>query len=390
MFHIVQRLRGLFGASPPRRPDAFKNPPPLTLADFRLLALSNANTLFRVGPDQRIRHASPDTLRLLGREPAEFIGQRADMFVLGEDAPFLAASIARDFTAAGQPHATAVRVVQPNGDTSWIEVTSRPLRDAATGAPDEIALIMREITTRKGLELRLATLALGDGQAGLPDRHGFDTAMLALTDGTTGIATRDAFDEAMELEWHRARRLGTQMSLVLLDLDGLAAFRDRFGRQSGDLYLRAVAALMKSAGRRAGDQAAQFRGDELALILPNTHPTGAAQVAEAIRAAVDAMQPPHTDSPIGDNHLAASVAVATAVSCRGDTMKTPAILLLAANAALDHARTNGQNRVIAALLQTPDDIPEPPAEIEISGYRKVFGDQPADHLALSGLGADST
>ena len=79
-----------------------------------------------------------------------------------------------------------------------------------------------------------------------------------------------------------ARWEGTQMSLLLLDLDHFKGLNDHCGHQVGDDCLRAVAAAVEKALRRPGDTAA-LGGEEIAVILPNTDAAGGAQIAGEVR-----------------------------------------------------------------------------------------------------------
>jgi GGDEF domain-containing protein len=83
--------------------------------------------------------------------------------------------------------------------------------------------------------------------------------------------TRDAhFYERLEQEIARARRYGTPVSLLMIDLDGFKAFNDPRGHPAGDAVLRAVADVLRTQLRQHLDIAARHCGEEFAVILPNT------------------------------------------------------------------------------------------------------------------------
>ena len=92
-------------------------------------------------------------------------------------------------------------------------------------------------------------------------------AELARTDPLTGLANRRQLDEALERECRRANRNGMPLSLVMLDVDHFKAFNDQYGHQAGDQCLRAVSEVVKGFGRRPGDVAARYGGEELAVLL---------------------------------------------------------------------------------------------------------------------------
>jgi diguanylate cyclase (GGDEF)-like protein len=177
----------------------------------------------------------------------------------------------------------------------------------------------------------------------------------AITDGQTGLANRRAFDQQLLREWKRTLREGSQISLLLLDIDCFKEFNDRYGHQVGDDCLRAVAAVVSGAVRDT-DFVARYSGEEITVILPATEIAGAVGVAEKIRASIVALRVPHEGSPGGEGWLTASIGAATAVARQAVTIKMPESLLLAADNALNKAKHEGRNRVSTALLVAPRDV----------------------------------
>jgi diguanylate cyclase (GGDEF)-like protein len=83
----------------------------------------------------------------------------------------------------------------------------------------------------------------------------------------------------------RARRDGTPLSYVIIDLDDFKRVNDVGGHQAGDELLRQVAALLQQE-LRPYDQVARYGGDELVLLLPGSDETAARQIAERVRDAM--------------------------------------------------------------------------------------------------------
>ena len=92
----------------------------------------------------------------------------------------------------------------------------------------------------------------------------------------------------LDLEWRRARRARSVFSLLFVDVDRFKAFNDTYGHQAGDDALAAVARSIGDNIRRPADTAARYGGEEFVVILPDTPATGATEIAERIRAAIDA------------------------------------------------------------------------------------------------------
>jgi diguanylate cyclase (GGDEF)-like protein len=111
-------------------------------------------------------------------------------------------------------------------------------------------------------------------------------SQLARVDGLTGLLNRRAFDTVLDEECRRATRLSVPLSLLMLDVDDFKAYNDRYGHQRGDACLRSVASAIRSAQRRAGEVAARYGGEEMALILPNVSLDAATAMAEIVRRAV--------------------------------------------------------------------------------------------------------
>jgi diguanylate cyclase (GGDEF)-like protein len=117
--------------------------------------------------------------------------------------------------------------------------------------------------------------------------------------------------------------------------------------------LRTVAAAVTGALRDT-DIAARYGGEEIAVILSLTAISGAVEVAEKIRSAVDALRFPHVGNPEGSGRLTVSIGAAAALAQQGGTIKMPERLLLAADDALYKAKNEGRNRVETALLAAPN------------------------------------
>jgi diguanylate cyclase (GGDEF)-like protein/PAS domain S-box-containing protein len=300
--------------------------------DYKFLAENSGDIICRAGMDQVLRYVSPSSLHLLGWTPEEMTGRPVYDFILAEDIPLLAATIARNLSLGEMRGSETIRMLRKDGTTVWIESTGRAVRDPVTGEPKEFVVVMRDIAERKLLEERLS--------------------QLALTDGLTGLANRRAFDEDLEREWKRTLRDGGQISLLLLDIDRFKEFNDLYGHQVGDDCLRAIAAAVTRAVR-ATDIVARYGGEEVAIILPATDSPGAVGAAEKIRAALEALRITHEGNPEGGGWGTASIGVATGLARLGGTMAMPQSLIHAADNALYRAKREGRNRLSTALLVAP-------------------------------------
>ncbi len=211
-------------------------------------------------------------------------------------------------------------------DGRWLLVRTRP-------APDGSALVLvSDITVMKQSQMALRQAA-------------DQMRQLATTDGLTGIANRRTFDEHMETQLLRCLHDVAPMSLLLIDIDSFKAYNDTYGHRAGDQCLRIVAGCVASAAKRATDTAARYGGEEFVLLLPEMDRSGAAQVAEDLRRAVEALQVPHSGSRLGTVTISIGVASLDPVTPRGRSAE----LVEAADAELYSAKAKGRNQVSVSI-----------------------------------------
>jgi diguanylate cyclase (GGDEF)-like protein/PAS domain S-box-containing protein len=293
-------------------------------SSLRLIAEYSADVICRVANDMRLLYVSPSCQRVLGWTAEEMLAMPPFALILPEDVPALAANAQQNLLPGAKPSLATARFRRKDGTIIWLEVSPNPVNDPATGAPIETILVMRDITDRKRLEQEL-------------------TAM-ALTDGLTGLANRHAFDANLDLEWRRAVRSRSQISLLLLDIDYFKQFNDQYGHLAGDGCLRTIAAAIK-ATVRATDTTARFGGDELAVILPSTDNIGALEAAGKVRTAVQNLAIDFEGSPGGIATVSVSIGAATEIPHVLGLTPAPEILLQAADSALYRAKREGRNRI---------------------------------------------
>ncbi len=302
--------------------------------DFKFLAESSVDVICRMGLDRTIQYISPSCLTGYGWEPAEIVGGTMDRFVVADDMPKIMAAMEGALMPGKKQQTAAVRIHRKDGSIAWVEGNGRVVRDVSTGEVLEFVVVWRDVTERTLLEEKLAALAM--------------------TDGLTGLANRRAFDETLEREWKRTLREGTQVSLLLLDIDHFKRFNDLYGHQVGDDCLRAVARAAVGAVRQT-DTVARYGGEEIAIILPQVDAPGAAETAEKVRAAIEALRLTHAENLESRDWLTVSIGAATALARHGGTMRMPESLLLTADHALYKAKHSGRNCVMTGMLIAPQD-----------------------------------
>jgi two-component system cell cycle response regulator len=104
----------------------------------------------------------------------------------------------------------------------------------------------------------------------------------AATDQKTGLFTDRYFRQILHVEFKRALRHSTPLSMLWIDIDDFKSINDSTSYEFGDEVLRYVATALRN-GIRETDYAARFGGDEFTLLLPHTTPAEAVQTAIRIR-----------------------------------------------------------------------------------------------------------
>jgi len=163
---------------------------------------------------------------------------------------------------------------------------------------------------------------------------------LSTTDELTGLYNRRHIDSLLRLEFQRARRHGTPLAAVMLDLDHFKQVNDVYGHQAGDQVLREVGGILASR-LRSTDSGGRYGGEEF-LLLVGCVAKGARTLAERWRMDLESR-----DIALeGGRSVALTMSVGVAPFNR--EMGGPAQLVAAADAALYQAKEAGRNQVVMA------------------------------------------
>jgi diguanylate cyclase (GGDEF)-like protein len=168
-------------------------------------------------------------------------------------------------------------------------------------------------------------------------------ADLAVTDPLTRVWNRRRMGELLERESERLRRFGHPFSFLIVDVDDFKSINDLHGHPQGDDVLTRLAEIIESETRTI-DETIRFGGDELALVLSETGPEGAAVLAERLRARVAAETFPLAGG--GQMRTTVSVGAASAPDCAGEIDD----LVQAADQALLTSKRRGKDRVVSAPM----------------------------------------
>jgi diguanylate cyclase (GGDEF)-like protein len=107
----------------------------------------------------------------------------------------------------------------------------------------------------------------------------------SLTDPLTGLQNTRSMFGHLTRELARAERLGSEVSVVVLDLDEFKEINDTYGHHAGDRALREVARVLRS-GIRPYDNCVRYAGDEFVVVLSGCGPDEAEHKQRELQAAI--------------------------------------------------------------------------------------------------------
>lgn len=215
-------------------------------------------------------------------------------------------------------------------------------------------IVQRQITSRLEIELALTRQEIEHRQK-VED----ELRRWATTDALTGIANRRHFIEVAEREMPRAQRYGRPMSVLVFDVDHFKSVNDRYGHAIGDEALKAIArATLRTL--RESDLFGRLGGEEFGVLLPETDLTGAADLAERLRAAIAVTRV----EAEGDQ-----VALSVSIGCADIGADDEGIdcVLVRADQALYRAKNGGRNRVEVTMLPCRPELVPPSCEPPFGG-----------------------
>lgn len=257
--------------TPPEAP----SPPPAAIDDaaarFHLDALLGAleTGVLMLDRNRRVLFCNAAYRRLWGLPETEALAGEPEAALLARTAWL------REDDLAYRDHLTA-RDGDPGGrdpfeirlrNGSLLSETSHAVAGVG-GAPIGCLRLLDDVTERHAAQARVVELAERDPLTGLYNgrRFGLELERLVVD----------------------AARRGTQVGVMLFDLDGFRRVNERYGHQAGDEVLIRLAQDVGATVRR-NEQFFRVGGDEFALIVPGVHETELTGLAKRVLAHVDAL-----------------------------------------------------------------------------------------------------
>lgn len=165
---------------------------------------------------------------------------------------------------------------------------------------------------------------------------------LSRTDSLTGLGNRHQFNDLFPLMLANAKRQGSPLALVLMDIDLFKRVNDQHGHLTGDACLEVFAERMRQVFRRDNDILLRMGGEEFAVLMPGTDLEHAQQMAEQFRACI-------ADNPLQARehslNLTTSLGVGTFEAERDCSSEA---FFQRIDSALFQAKADGRNRLVLA------------------------------------------
>ncbi|MBI3321367.1 MAG: GGDEF domain-containing protein [Candidatus Omnitrophica bacterium] len=263
-------------------------------------------------------------------------GDQFDRYVLRTHRPLLVNDVRRDFRFTV--------TIAPERDVSSVIACPLLLGQRPEG-------VLRLDSAKPGAytqdDLRLLDILLDlVSTAAMNAKLFAQTQQLAVTDGLTGLTLRRPFLEQLTRELTRAHRSREAVSLLMLDVDRFKQYNDAFGHTAGDLILKGVAEMLRSA-LPAGGLIARYGGEEFVVLLPRMARPQASELAEQIRRRVEQhLQGRGRGAPA--SATTDRVTVSVGVASFPDDAQAELELIRMADQRLYQAKRSGRNLVVAS------------------------------------------
>lgn len=230
------------------------------------------------------------------------------------------------------------------------------LLEIRTGESPDVSQILSEAH-----EMLIATQEEMREQAAELQRKNDELARQTVTDGLTGAHNRKYFDRELPGAFECGSLESSPLSLLFIDGDKFKSVNDTHGHKAGDAVLIELAKRMRDTVGERG-HVCRYGGEEFAIILPRADVDHGMQIAEEVRACVEAspVDIAHTGAKVDSLRVTVSVGVASCIP--GRDRESAETLVQHADHAVYHAKKTGRNRVARWGTFNPNETPiEAPA-----------------------------
>ena len=279
---------------------------------FRRIVHSAEEGIWEIDAQALTSFVNPKMAHMLGCQIEDMLGQPLAAFMDDEGRAILDRNIARRQDGIAERH--EFKFVRHDGSALWATLATNPIFDAAGAYLGALALVS-DITAQREASGRIWQQANFDQVTGLPNRH--------------------MFLDRLQNETRRAKREGTCLALLFIDLDNFKQVNDGLGHEKGDALLRQAARRI-SERVRATDTVARLGGDEFTVIL-----AGVGQLAGIERVVQELVMALAMPFALDDD--SAQVSASVGVALYPADAEAAEILLRHADQAMYAAKNAGRN-----------------------------------------------
>lgn len=182
-------------------------------------------------------------------------------------------------------------------------------------------------------------------------KENLELQQLCNLDELTQLANQRYFHGYLQMEWQRASRNQTNVSLVICDIDYFKIYNKIYGYSAGDNCLRQIAQAIRESVNRPDDVVARYGGEEFSILLPRTDLSGAICVAERIREKVRSLAIEIKSQKFGgfpDEFVTVSLGVSHTIPHAEEEYTS---IIQATERALYQSKRKGRNRVTVSQFQ---------------------------------------
>lgn len=213
---------------------------------YRLITENTTDMISVIDREGNFLYLSPSHETVLGYDIRNVGVNNLLAWIEEEDREIMVEAIQHTFSAR-KSRQIEYRLRTLEQKCIWVETTITPVM-SESGNVRKLVLVCREITERKKSEQTIHHLAYHDTLTDLPNRR--------------------LFVQYLSKELNQAKRIGSKLAVLFLDLDRLKDINDTWGHDVGDLILLEASKRLKSCTRKH-DMVARLGGDEFTIVLPN-------------------------------------------------------------------------------------------------------------------------
>jgi len=279
---------------------------------FRLLAEHASDIVAHTDLDSIVQWISPSVKNILGWHPEELVGSCATDLLHSEDLKERVDSVANG--SLENSTSFEARYASADGTYQWFSITIRPIYDEQGKLIGRVSAARDISTERKARE---------------------SLEFQAFHDSLTGLRNRTWIMDTLGADLQEAKKNGSTVALLYIDLDQFKVVNDSLGHDAGDQMLMNIAQRMKSIMGEQ-DRLGRSGGDAFMIVLPGINSAlEVEQFAEQLSQVVAAEQIIH------DRRVVMTISIGISLS-RLDS--TPETLLREADSALYRAKDAGRNQ----------------------------------------------